>query len=227
MGKTIVVKPAGEKECGGGVVKALKERTNSDRNHAKFIARNIVRKKKNPQKTLQKYFPVVKPKQINPERNFQGFPLTECVFEEELDQFLFRPPWYGNKENSDGSPHQLCRHCLLRPCIVFEKWDQIIEFCEEAVVCGNVDDSEGMYSKLLNHAQSTVASIFGPRYVRNNPDPNCLLDVVGRYHRIGTYHEMGNETGEEDWYTLEDDLVAGATDREEYKAPHPWHQPRY
>jgi hypothetical protein len=61
---------------------------------SKFVIRDIVLKKKNPQQKLEKYFEVKKKPRINQaiRRNFQGFPLSECCYEEEIGNFVYCPP---------------------------------------------------------------------------------------------------------------------------------------
>ena len=68
-----------------------------------FISRNIVRKKKKPQQRIEKYFPITKPRGTTVERNFQGFPLAHCHYEEEIGKFIYRPPcyYYGNKKKNN------------------------------------------------------------------------------------------------------------------------------
>jgi hypothetical protein len=71
-----------------------KEGSTSSVNAAsKFVIRDIVLKKKNPQLKLEKYFEVKKKPRINQaiRRNFQGFPLSECCYEEEIGDFVYCP----------------------------------------------------------------------------------------------------------------------------------------
>ena len=51
-----------------------------------FRIKAIPKKKTNPQRKMKQFFSVTKaiPKQV--EKNFQGFPLAECVYEEEIDE---------------------------------------------------------------------------------------------------------------------------------------------
>lgn len=169
-----------------------------------FVCRNIVRKKKNPQQKMERYFPVTKPKAEKVEKNFQGFPVAQCRYEEEIDKLVFCPPGYPGRNNDKEREPQLCQECLLRPCMVKAKWNDIMGFCEDIMVFEN-DDSDGMYFKMINHAESIQVDLFGPRYARNNPLPNCVHQIVGNYLDVksGMEQEGGDPDGE---------LVSGAVD---------------
>lgn len=171
-----------------------------------FVVKDILRKKKNPQQKLEKYFAVTKPKKARVETNFQGFPLCECRWEEEVEQFVYRPAAYYKKDNSDemGKEGDLCRECLLRPCVVKGRWDDIMSFCEDTMIFED-DDSDAMYFKMINHAECILVDIFGARHVRNHPTPPCIFDVVGNYHDT----KKGMESSEED---PDDELIAGSVD---------------
>lgn len=179
---------------------------------SKFVIKDILIKKKNPQQKLEKYFKVTKPKKSQVERNFQGFPLSDCIWEEEVGQFVFRPASYYNKiscHNNGGDPSgdeegALCRECLLRPCLVKGRWDDIMSFCEDTMIFED-DDSDAMYFKMMNHADSILVEVFGARHVRNHPTPLCVSALVGNYHDT----KRGVEAAEED---PDDELVSGAVD---------------
>ena len=171
-----------------------------------FVCKNIVTKKKNPQQKLEKYFPVTRPKAPRVEKNFQGFPSVECRYETEVEKHVYRPPSYYKNWNDQEEP-PLCVDCLLRPCVVKGKWNEIMEFWEDVMI--SEDDSDAMYFKMTNHSESILAEIFGDRFVRNNPAPLCVQDLVGRYIQEGTKEE---EEEEEEKDERDDDLVAGAMD---------------
>jgi hypothetical protein len=185
---------------------------------SKFVIRDIVLKKKNPQQKLEKYFEVKKKTRTNQaiRRNFQGFPLSECCYEEEIGDFVYCPPCYNNnkKRKEGGAEERLCHECLLRPCIVRGKWNHIMDFCEEVMVFEN-DDSEAMYFKMMNHAESILVEIFGAEYVtKQERAPGCLYELVGNYHRM-----KGGMEGEEELQDVDpdEDLVANSVDGEEYR----------
>ena len=95
----------------------------------------IVIKKRNPQKLMENFFPVTKPKRAIPEKNFQGFPLSECRYVEDLHEYVYCPPKYGRKTvMMPQGEWTVCPHCLLNPCMKVEKWDDIMGFCGDQLV---------------------------------------------------------------------------------------------
>ena len=169
-----------------------------------FVVKDIVLKKKNPQQKLKKYFPVTKAKKPRVEKNFQGFPMSECQWEESVQQFVYRPPSYCREG-------ELCPECLLRPCLVKGRWDDIMSFCEDTMIFED-DDSDAMYFKMINHAESILVEVFGARYTRNHPTPPCIFELVGKYH--DAKKGMDNEATDEEF--PDDELVAGAVDANDY-----------
>lgn len=166
-----------------------------------FVCKDIVTKKKNPQQMMERYFMVVKQKREIPKRNFQGFPLSQCVYEEEVMDMVYRPTGYPRrterKKDSSTECTKLCHECLLRPCVVRGKWNEIMGFCEDTMVFEN-DDSESMYFKMMNHAESIMVEVFGARYCRNNPTPACIQGVVGNYFETKAQMEEEEEDPDED-----------------------------
>ena len=83
-------------------------------NPTEFRIKAIPKKKTNPQRKIKQFFLVTKliPKQA--EKNFQGFPLAECVYEEEIDKTVYSPPDWGFTQ-ADGcrSDWDFCQKCLL------------------------------------------------------------------------------------------------------------------
>ena len=177
----------------------------------KYVVKEIVIKKKTPQQKLEKYFEIKKKMRTNwvAKKNFQGFPLSQCCYEEEIGDYIYCPPCY-NKKNNKGhtKEEELCRECLLRPCVVRGKWNDIMEFCENVMIFEN-DDCDSMYSKMLNHAESILVDIFGADYVNSRRAPVCLYELVGRYHSVKSGMEGLDEHPD-------DDLVANAADTGDY-----------
>lgn len=193
-----------------------KDGSTSANTASKFVIKDIVLKKKNPQQRLEKYFEIKKKTRSNQpnKKNFQGFPLAQCRYEEEIGDFVYCPPCYSKKKDEG---EKLCHECLLRPCIVRGKWNEIMDFCEEVMIFEN-DDSEAMYFKMLNHAESILVEIFGADYVtKQQRAPGCLYELVGNYHRVkgGMELDDGLQEGDPD-----EELVANAIDAGEYN-PHP------
>ena len=163
-------------------------------------------KKSKPQKVMQEFFPVVKPKREIPVKNFQGFPMNQCEFDAKMGKHVYCPPSYGNKEMP------LCRHCLLRPCMVSEKWDDIMSFCGDIMVFED-HATDQMYCKAVDHLQALLVEIFGLRYSRRTPIPACAMKLVDDY-----YECVLKDRGEsiDDYQHPDDDLVKGALDAADF-----------
>jgi hypothetical protein len=194
--------------------------TSSVNTASKFVIRDIVLKKKNPQQKLEKYFKVKKKPRIYQaiRRNFQGFPLSECCYEEEIGDFVYCPPCYNNnkKRKEGGAKERLCHECLLHPCIVRGKWNHIMDFCKEVMIFENYD-SEAVYFKMMNHAESVLVETFGAaEYVTTKQEraPGCPYELVGNYHRMKSGMEGEEELQDGD---RDEDLVANSIDSEEYR----------
>lgn len=189
-----------------------------DQSHKKkppFVCKDIVRKKKNPQQKLKRYFIVTKPKV---EKNFQGFPLRECRYEEEVDKMVYCPPlrpWKKEESTPEKKKPQpqLCRECLLRPCMVKARWNDIMDFCEDTMVFAN-NDGDAMYDKVVNYAVSIQVEVFGARYARLNGLPACVYEIVGNY--FGTKSAIENEEEEEEGFERDNELVAGSVDGSDF-----------
>lgn len=206
------------KEKAGSLVPDPRKEDETLGKTAQFVCRDIVRKKKNPQQKMERYFVVTKPKCQKVEKNFQGFPLSQCQYEEEVDEYVYCPPCYPSsveeeetfvggrkKKKKKKQERRLCKECFLRPCIVKGKWNDIMGFCEDIMVFEN-DDSDGMYFKMINHVQSILVEVFGSRYARNHGVPACVNAIVGNYLTIKS--EMEGEDGEDP----DDELVGRSVD---------------
>jgi hypothetical protein len=79
-------------------------------------------------------------------------------------------------------------------CVVRGKWNEIMGFCEDTMVFEN-NDSESMYFKMMNHAESIMVEVFGARYCWNNPTPACIQGVVGNYFETKAQMEEEEEAG--------------------------------
>jgi hypothetical protein len=71
-----------------------------------FVCKDIVKKKKNLQQRLERYFPVTKQRVMKVEKNFQGVPLTECIYKEEINKYVFKPRKYPANGASSNSIQQ-------------------------------------------------------------------------------------------------------------------------
>jgi hypothetical protein len=124
-------------------------------NKTSFVCKDVVKKKENPQQTLEMYFPVTKQRVTKAEKNIQGFLLTECIYVEEINKYVYKPRKYPANGASSNSKkqHSLCPKCFLRQCFVKGKWGDLMGFCKDIMIFES-GDSEGVYFKMLNHAES-------------------------------------------------------------------------
>ena len=146
------------------------------------------KKKKDPQSVLQQFFPVVKKQRVIPEKNFQGFPMPECKYSEELDKHVYCPPCYGSsmrKEEPVDAVWRVCPDCYLSPCVTVEKWDEITDLCAEIMLPDGDADPENLEEqlfKMLDQLDDILVEIFGPRYMRRRPVPECAATLVREYY---------------------------------------------
>lgn len=185
-----------------------------------FVSRDIVQKKKNPQQKLERYFALTKSKGQKVEKNFQGFPLNECRYEEEIDKCVYCPPGYPGEKQAETflrgeklTDQKLCHDCLLRPCIAKGRRNDIIGFCEEIMVFESDDTSDSMWAKMIEHAETIVAGVFGSRHVRNHAPPSCVHEMVRSYVAF----KSGMEEEEEE--NPDHELVARSVDGADFATP--------
>lgn len=155
-----------------------KEEEKEGKERATFIVKPI-QKKKNPQQTMEKYFAVTKQKGSIGNRsgkNFQGFPLSQCKLEPAIGKFVYRPPTYYEKKPATKSSREpaLCQHCLLRPCMVKDRWEELMSACGDDVGIFDKDQVDLIYFRMLNHAECIFVETFGPKYARTTPLPACI-----------------------------------------------------
>lgn len=170
-----------------------REKPVTEEEHKKpFFVKPIPKKKKECQKNLKHYFPVLDRKEKAATRlkamavdsvNFQGFPLDSCVFEAAVNKWLYYPPKWGvdpETENGkkEGSHHHFCEVCLMRPCFAVEKRIEILGFAESQRLFGNDDDAEMILSKTYNHVESLLVELFGLKYCRNFGIPICVDELL-------------------------------------------------
>jgi hypothetical protein len=144
-------------------------------------------RKKNPQKKIKQFFKVTKRKVGHTEKNFQGFPMEECVFADDLGRFIWHPPVYGNTAPLKQDPLRYsmfarvtCKWCYLPPCICEEKNDEIWKFLDAIRETG-LDDKADLVSIAESEAASLMVEVFGARYVRNNGIPPCIKEFIRQW----------------------------------------------
>jgi hypothetical protein len=83
------------------------------RKKTEFVFKDIVvTKKKVPQQTMERYFMVVKQKREIPKTNFQGFPLSQCVYKEEVMDMVYRPTGYPRRTERKKDSSTECTKLL-------------------------------------------------------------------------------------------------------------------
>ena len=194
-----------------------KEEEEEEKQSKKWERKLIVIKKHNSQKVMENFFPITKPKRVIPEKNFQGFPLSECRYVDELGEHVYCPPGYGTRAVTppDGA-WTVCANCLLNPCMIVEKREDIMGFCADQLVFD--DDSEAafemVYYKGWHHVDALHVEIFGARYCRRREPPACALKVVNEYFdQVKKDRSMPVTTEEDD---PDQELIAGAVDATDF-----------
>ena len=103
--------------------------------------------------------------------NFQGFPIEECAYCEELDDWVFCPPYY------DSDPEcALCKDCFLRPCVKLGKMDEFMVLSAERSHDYN-GDSDTIKYKILEGVEDIAKEVFGDEHVLDYGIPSCLIDL--------------------------------------------------
>ena len=178
--------------------------------HQVFVSKNIVTKKQNPQQSLKRYFKVTNGLGRVEEKNFQGFPLGACVYEEEVGKYVYHPAQYMSSGTNKENARELCHDCYLRPCLTRARWEDIVCLCKEVTVSENLDD-DALYVKMMDRAKRLLVEIFGCGYEGNHEAPGCVGRMISRYHsreKMGSFEE-------EDSFS-DDGLAEGSIDYAEY-----------
>ena len=145
-----------------------------------FVLKKMPKKKANPQRKMKQFFQVVKASAPKVEKNFQGMPMTECVYEDLVGKDVYFPPgWGGLEDDGTRSNWKLCTSCCLRPCVVTEKLYDIFEFAEKLKLFSTEEnDNETIVCQTYNHCETILADIFNKRYVRKFWLPCCLTEAI-------------------------------------------------
>jgi hypothetical protein len=175
------------------------------------------KKKKNPQKKIKQFFAVTKPKMGPVEKNFQGKPMDQCFFSDQIGNYVWQPEVWGNTRPNKNDPHRhsiyhrvTCEWCFLTPCIVEEKREEIFEMFDEITNSG-VDDKLHLYGYAHDKAWAMLKEVFGPRYVRKFRMPQCLEELISQWSDLPHEERDPHQEPHPD-----DELVAGSLDAKEY-----------
>ena len=132
-------------------MKALKARQSKQTKITKFISV--------PKKPIQK--------------NFQGFSMKRCCYEEDINDFVMIPNNYGTLyKNRMGRQAHFCSTCYLRPCISKEFQQQL--FSPAYTISDNGASINEIEDMIMCKAEELMKSVFGPRYTKQNGIPHCV-----------------------------------------------------
>ena len=115
---------------------------------------------------------VKKQKNAYYQTNFQGFPIDECEYCEEVEDWVYCPPRYN------GDPEcALCKDCFLRPCI---KWGKMEEFMLLSMERRHdyEGDRETIKHKILEGVEIIAKEVFGSNHIDSYGIPSCLIDLL-------------------------------------------------
>ena len=162
---------------------------------AKFKAK--LRAKLNPEKKQQKMKHFFQKKK--PEMNWQGFPLPKCTSEGDHGP-LYRPVGWGQnlkdrftKVNQPIPEINLCRNCLLRPCLMHEKYEDFRRLGDETLLSGA--EPWKIYEVLDSLALKLLTGIFGKRYVKSKMKtlPCCVREHLYEWYSYEEASESEDE----------------------------------
>lgn len=151
---------------------------------------------------MEHFFPVTKPKGEVSEKNFQGFPMKTCKFREEVNNHVHCPPGYGASAFAIHQDWDFCTTCLLCPCIVIEKEEDIMDFCRDVASADETSTSEMLW-KAIGRSDELIEEIFGVRYARKTAPPKCLTELLEIY-----FDELRKQNGETWDESPEDEFAA-------------------
>ena len=114
--------------------------------------------------------------------NKQGFPIDECEYCSEVEDWVYTPPNYGSSFASPStlSTLPLCRLCLLRPCVKAVKFDSFSILSME-VMHDYEGDKAKIREKMIEGLEDIGKEIFGVEYIESHGIPPCLVDMMLSY----------------------------------------------
>lgn len=173
---------------------AHRKKTQTKTTPTSFKLGNVCRKpERDPQPKIDAHFlKVVKKKR--PEKNFQGYSLKKCRFRKSLGRSCYVPRNYGRPRPSkyvEGSG--FCINCLLEPCFLYERNEEIEEAGEEILLehrqstpgflyLDRQEVNDVMNKDMKEHMKSVLEDIFSIQYVKKFGLPNCAKCVADREH---------------------------------------------
>ena len=135
----------------------------------------VAKKKKNPQKKIREFFSPAGPNKL-PSRNFQGFPIKQCIFEPTVNKWVYQPTGWGNYLPFPFTKASwlFCEHCLLKPCFAMRKHCDI--FCVE-------EEKEDMIDNNVIFIRGLIPGPHRTGITAGTLHPNCwnILPLIVYY----------------------------------------------
>ena len=135
--------------------------------------------------------PLQKRKKLNKkEKNFQGYSLTNCEWNEALGKYCFLPPDYGlDVPIKHPLASICCKYCFLTPCVLVACEEEIKKREAAMSQSCDIDNSRENTSKTNKQTRladamrklvfpSLMSQIFSKAYVKKNGLPFCCRFYV-------------------------------------------------
>lgn len=205
--------------------KAPKSAAGKSKSTKKWEFKRInVEKTRDPQRLMEHFYPKVKTKRAEFQKNFQGFEKRYCKYAETLGEWVYCPPDYGRaqlREHERTKRWPACSKCHLYPCVTAERRQQIIRYCDSTLELS--DGNKGVTEMVFDVScliQFMMGQLLTPQYVHSPrcvyKVPECALRLAEDYivenavpDRLADFYENNDQEQHPD-----DELAAGAEDAE-------------
>ena len=142
-------------------------------------------------------------KLFSPKKNFQGFPLKDCIMEKSIKKHVFVPKRYGEATRDDNEEHVFCEHCHLKPCITLEHCSDMAEKTAELSIEKGLSYLT-IVTRIETLMRGYLRKYFGREYVRNHPLPDCIHHTMPSLEKYMKQEEdddddSSQEEDGEDW----------------------------
>jgi hypothetical protein len=155
--------------------------------------KTTAKKKKKKSLTVKNFFPTHK--------NFQGFDLHLCKYEDSVRDYVFLPKNHGQLSRH-LVPHQFCNDCKLKPCITIEHLVEIAELQFKEHSAHDKARKEGKKVRQLtavNRSEKGMMKImtrlFGREYTNKVGVPNCIIKETHSYYETHKKEREEEEAG--------------------------------
>ena len=170
------------------------KKENQQRKISHFFGKSNVGKlpaitKKVRQSNIKSFFHVTKATNMSNTRlNFQGYPLSQCVYSKEIQDMVYWPIRFCGPISQVPQP-KTCKQCLLTPCIVSLFGSKIVDFAGnqrygEGRDDFTEDDIDDMYCETMDFVCGLLVQVFGRKYVQSHGPPECAHTFVGDFFNL-------------------------------------------